>query len=212
MRITTKFDDKPWGRALTKLQGFESKGRAMFAESLNEGGEAMRRQTVIAETGQTNLPKDAINRAQHEIAATANRLTFTIMSRGGNVRLKYFDPKEGPGGVTANPWGRSSFYAQAFMTSGRAPNRAIAPGKDGKAGLNGQVYTAVAGMKRVGGKVNARPGKGKSVGSWYRKMVVERSGLYIPEEMTKGGTLKAFEKGADAVMGVVLTKLEGMLD
>ena len=160
-------------------------GMGVLAHALNEGGAAVREQTVAAETAQTGLPGDTLERAQREIPASSGSLTYTIWSEGGNVRLKYFGAKEGGGGVTAHPWNRSTFYAQHFITSGRPGNRRTV--------LGGHVYHNIQG------------------GKWGGKIAQSRSGLFIPTEMTKGQTAAAFESGSATVLATTVLKRLGAL-
>ena len=112
--------------------------------------------------------------------AEPGRLAFTIVSRVGNVRLKYFHPVESGAGITATPRGRSAFSPGAFLTSGPPGARFIAKK------LNGQVYVRVT----PSGRWNERRGGHKA----YKNLIKqERSGLFIPTEMVKGPTAKAFE-------------------
>ncbi len=188
MHIVVTWRDHSLQRFAAKMQALgNGSARATIAEALNEGGRGVRAQTVVAETAQTGLAGGTIDRAQHEIDASAATLTFTIRSQGGNVRLKFFHPKEGGGGVTASPWNSSHFYARDFLTSGRPGNRRPSPK------LHGNV------MKPLGRK-------------WGGPIKVDRSGLYIPREMTTGSTASAFEAGAHGVLATtVISRLGSLL-
>jgi hypothetical protein len=187
MQIVATFSDGAINQLATRLAGFEAEGRATMAATLNAVGEALRHKTVIAETAQTGLAESTIDRAQTTIDASPGRLAFTVVTEGGNVRLKYFGAKEGGGGVTATPWNRSTFYGGAFLTSGRPGARALSPK------LGGQVYTNIGG------------------GKWGGKIAQERSGLYIPTELTKGNTASTFEAGAGAALEGIMTKIAGLI-
>ena len=184
MHFIARIEGGALGQMASRLKDFE--GSTSFAGLLNTAGAALRAGTVAAETKQTHLSGGALERAQKVIPAAAGSLSYTIWSRGGNVRLRYFNAREGGGGVTADPWGASTFYPRAFMTSGLAPNRAPA------AKLNGQVYTPV-GVK------------------WYGSIQQQRSGLYIPTEMTRGATAASFESGAVAAMAFLQSRLAAVL-
>lgn len=202
MQIAATMSGTNFETVLTKIAGFENAGPLM-ARALNSAGEGLRRYTVVAEAAQTGLAGDVIDRAQQSMPASAGRLAFTIVARGGNVRLKYFGAKEEGGGVTAHPWGLTSYYTNAFMKSGRLTNRFFAPS------LNGQVYTP--GLKNVSRKNDkakaGRQHKGNSIGSWYRKIHADRSGLFIPTELTRGATKAAFEAGAAAALESIAKQL-----
>lgn len=138
-----------------------------LAWGLNAVGLKARTTMRRALVDQTGMRYGVFVRAIKSTNATPGNLAFTIKSRGGNVRLKFFRPRETRSGTSAAPWNKRTTYAGAFMKGGRFPNRV--PLSMGK----GNVY------KRVGkGRLPIR---------------VERSGLYIPEEMVTGASRAAFD-------------------
>ncbi|RFB80414.1 hypothetical protein [Methylovirgula sp. 4M-Z18] len=187
MRLIINLNDQAFNAFRTKLAALAEQGPQIMASALNAGGDALRNATVVAETAQTGLTRDTIDRAQHATPASPGRLTYVIQAHGGNVRLKFFGAREGGGGVTAHPWNRSTFYQGAFITSGRPGARAVSPK------LNGQVYVNIQGRK------------------WGGKIKQERSGLFIPTEMTKGATAQAFESQSQVVLNGVMTRLAAMM-
>lgn len=188
MQIIVAFRDASLSRYAARLdQLAEGSGRAVLAQALNEGGQAVRQMTVAAETQQTGLQADTIDRAQQAIIATPSSLAFTITSKGGNVRLKYFGAKEGGGGVSAHPWNKSTFYSGAFITSGRPGHRRPSPK------LGGHVFQNVSG------------------GQWHGKIKSMKSGLFIPIEMTKGRTAASFHAGASGVLATTVVSRLGAL-
>lgn len=100
------------------------------------------------------------------------------------MRLKYFGAKESGSGVTASPWGRSTFYPGAFINSGFG-KRAPSP--------------------KLGGQVYRRTGKSNL------PIKQERSGLFLPDELLKSATVQAFDSGAPLILDGVLTKLAAMI-
>lgn len=161
--------------------------RAAMSSALAVGGEDARAQAAAAEARQTNLQPQVLDRAlQGEMVGD---LAYVVLSRGGNVRLKYFSPVEGGGGVTASPWGKATRYAGAFITSGRVGARRASPK------LNGHVYQRVD-------PANKR---------WGAKIRQSRSGLYIPTEMVKGATLAAFQRASARIGDIALTRIASML-
>jgi len=190
MQIIVTFRDQALLRYAARLDALsDGEGRGVLAQALNEGGRAVRQATVAAETAQTGLPGETLERAQRELAADAGSLSYTIWSEGGNIRLKYFGTREGGGGVTAHPWNRSTYYERAFITSGPRGRRAPSPK------LGGHVYRSVGGSRRWGGPIS-----------------VVRSGLFIPTEMTRGQTAAAFDKSAASLLATtVVARLGAML-
>lgn len=102
------------------------------------------------------------------------RLSYDMLTRGGNIRLKYLKPKESPAGVMAKPFGKSTLYPKSFMMGGAFPDR-----------------KAVA---KFGGHVMFR---NRSGGRHY---TFARSGVFIPREMTTGATKTAFETTATPLL------------
>ena len=189
MQIIVTFRDRILSDYANRLEALAAgSGRAVLAQTLNEGGQAIRSKTVAAETAQTGLSADTIDRAQKTIDASASSLTFTIVSHGGNVRLKYFGAKEAGSGVIAHPWNASHTYQGAFIKSGRPGHRAPS------SKLGGHVFRNVSG------------------GKWGGKIKAVRSGLFIPTEMTKGSTASAFNSASDTVLAhTVISRLGSML-
>lgn len=111
---------------------------------------------------QTGLKFKTINKA---LKGSGRGSVYTIKSKGGDIRLKFFNPRETAKGVTAAPWNARRLYPATFIRSGWWPKR-------GKPVAHGQV------MRRVG--------KSKF------PITVARSGLYIPEEMVKGNSAVVF--------------------
>ena len=190
MQIVVAFQDRALSQFAQRLGALAANGPVVMAEALNAGGQAVRAATVAAETAQTGLTHDTIDRAQHAIAATPGNLAFTITSRGGNVRLKYFGAREGGGGVTAHPWNRPTFYRGAFINSGFGARRAPSPK------LGGHVYERT-------GAISAKTKRPK-----IRQV---RSGLFIPKEMQTGATAKAFTAAANTVLTTTIVSRLGSL-
>lgn len=151
-----------------------------MATVLNSVGPAARSLVIAAETKQTGLKRATIVRALKERRASAGDLSYRITSQGGNIRAKFFTPVEADGGVVAKPWGMATTYASAFTMGGRLGNRVAL---------------------RMGGEVLQRAGKGRG------PIRTVHSGVLIPEEMTKGETLAAFEDGAANVASTVVRVL-----
>lgn len=117
---------------------------------------------------QTGLKFKTINKA---LMGKGSGSVFTISSKGGDIRLKFFNARETAKGVTAAPWNSRRLYPATFIRSGWWPKR-------GKPVAGGQV------MQRVG--ASKYPIKGV------------RSGLFIPEEMVTGNSAVVFYGTVDA--------------
>lgn len=149
-----------------------SAARPVVAMALNRTISMARTQVVRHTTAQTGLPRRTIVKAVKRGLATAASLMAKLESRGGDVRLKFFKPRESAAGVVAT----SGVYAGAFMRGGRFPNRVAFS----RAGMRGNVF--------------------KRTGSKRLPIEVERSGVFIPEEMISGGSLAAFHSVAERVL------------
>lgn len=183
MHIVVTFRDRILSDYANRLEHLAGGGLGILEQALYEGGHAVRAMTVAAETAQTGLQQDTLERAQHEQLGS---LSYTIMSEGGNVRLKYFGAKESGGGVTAHPWNTGHYYSGAFINSGWGGNRAPSP--------------------KLGGQVYQRAGRSRL------PIAQKRSGLFIPTEMVRGQTAGAFNRGAATVLATtVLSRLGSLL-
>lgn len=154
---------------------------AAVARALNRTQDGAKTQMVRALTVQTGLKRKTIVAAlRSSKKASAGSLFAVLGTHGGDIRLKFFGPKETTGGVSAAPWGNRRVFARTFIHGGRFPNR-----KGGPFNQNGHVYV--------------RSGKGR----WPLK--VARSGLFIPKEMVTGRSEDAF---LAAVASILPKRLE----
>ncbi|HEX5934232.1 MAG TPA: hypothetical protein VFY63_08700 [Pseudorhizobium sp.] len=142
-----------------------------------------RAKTVVVRnlTTQTGLPRKTIVKAIGDpMKATFGRLSYEMVTRGGNIRLKYLNPKETEAGVVARPFGQSTLYPGAFMRGGWWPDRVEVPQWDGH--------------------VMVRVERHKSVKGGSRHYTFARSGVFIPVEMTRGATKAAFDRVAGPLL------------
>src|SRR5690606_18421886 len=72
---------------------------------------------------QTGMKYGVFVRALRSSNATPGNLAFRLRARGGNVRLKFFFPKEGQAGTSAAPWNKRIVRPGTFLKGGRFPNR-----------------------------------------------------------------------------------------
>lgn len=134
---------------------------AMRRASMHTGAKA-RTQVARALVAQTGLKYGTMRRAVK--LHPSDGLGFTLETRGGNVALKYFSPREAGGGVSAKPWNRRAIRGGAFIKSGWRGKRRLV--------LGGHVF------KRVGGS--------------RLPISRQKSGLFIPIEMLQGAAVDAF--------------------
>ena len=69
--------------------------------AVNHTGNKARTQIIRALVVQTGLKRGVIVRAVKTRTAHAGSASYTLTTRGGNIRLKYFDPRETKAGVAA---------------------------------------------------------------------------------------------------------------
>jgi hypothetical protein len=156
-------------RLAEKLKVAQTEVPTALARALNHTGAKARTRMIRSLTAQTGLPRKVIVKALQKKTAREGGLAFVIKSKGGNIRLKYFDARETRKGVTAAPWGKRRLYPGAFIKGGRFPNRVALK-------LNGQVFE--------------RRGR-------VRKPIdVVLSGVFIPKEMVTGATEAAYNSTA----------------
>ena len=119
-------------------------------------------------TKQTGLSKRIITKAVKTRRASPENPRASLYTRGGDISLKYFGAREQDGGVVANVKGDRVFVQGGFRRSG-PPGRRVLVTK-----LGGHVFTNSDG------------------GTWKGHFQKEKSQVFIPAEMIRGETLKAF--------------------
>lgn len=139
-------------------------------------GDKARTQVVRALTSQTGLPRAVIVRAVRVTRPDYRDFSYVMIAKGGNVRLKYFRPRETRKGVTAAVQGGRKLFPATFMRAGWVWGRRI-----DKPAWNGQVFRRAGGFTSTG----------------MDKFEVVRSGVYIPLEMVGGATERAWREVAD---------------
>lgn len=134
---------------------------------MNQVGDRARTKVVRELTKQTGLQRAVIRRAVNSQRAFTGKLSYDLRSRGGNIRLKYLQPRETEAGVVAKPFGKPTLYPGSFLRGGIFPNRKTV------ARFDGHVFHRL-----------------NSSGS---RLTYSRSGVFIPTEMVKGMTAEAFQ-------------------
>jgi hypothetical protein len=185
MTIIVKWADgnlRAFGKKIERLQ---VEFPQVLPRVVNQVGNRAKTQVIRNLTAQTGLPRATIVKAVgNPNTARPGKLSYQMVTRGGNIRLKYLKPRETRPGVTAAPWGQRQLYPGTFMLGGKFPNR-----HGGKFG--GHV------MRRLNASGT--------------KLTQARSGMFIPTEMTRGATAAAFERIAAPLLqervGKVIAKL-----
>jgi hypothetical protein len=154
------------------------------AAALNTVGDRTRKHVAQVMPGQTGLKKRTINKALKPRRASAGSLTYRIDSEGGNIRLKYFGPRETRAGVSAAPWNMRHVYPGTFTRGGRFPARV---------------------PLKMGGHVFARAGSARL------PIAVQRSGLFIPDEMVAKQAAGAFDSETRGLDVEVLNAMAGKI-
>lgn len=164
---------KRFGKDIERLQREFPK---VLPRIVNQVGNRAKTQVIRNLTKQTGLPRKTIVKAVQVGLAGGKRLSYEMVTRGGNVRLKYLNPKETADGVVARPFGKSTLYPRTFMMGGAFPDRKVV------SKFNGHVFF-----------------RNRSSGRSYS---FARSGVLIPKEMATGATASAFNAVAGPLLQV----------
>jgi hypothetical protein len=176
MQIVAKWADQNLKKFGKDIERLHAQFPVVLPRIVNQVGNKAKTQVIRALTKQTGLPRKTIVAAVKVGAAGGKRLSYEMVTRGGNVRLKYLNPKETADGVVAKPFGKSTLYPRTFMMGGAFPDRKTV------AQFNGHVMF----RNRSGG----------------RHYTFARSGVFIPKEMTSGATASAFNAVAGPLLQV----------
>lgn len=196
--VRARWADENLKRFGKKLVELNRRFPKVLPRIVNQVGDRAKTQVIRKLRIQTGLPRATIVKAVGNPAkARRGRLAYTMVTRGGNIRLKYLAPRETRPGVTALPWGKRQLFPGTFMKGGRFPNRKVVEQFDG------HVYRRLGYGERYGG--------GSPVGRYLRfradparakgdRITQVRSGMAIPTEMTTGATKAAFERIAGPLL------------
>lgn len=176
MRLVVRWQDI---RGLQKFQrqvrDLNDKFPKVLPRIVNQVGDRAKTKVVRALTEQTGLERGVIVRAvKNSQRAFTGRLAYDLRSKGGNIRLKYFKPRETEVGVSATPWGKRTVYVGSFMRGGVFPDRKVVPRFDV------HVYHR---LNRSGSRITQT-----------------RSGVVIPAVMIRGMAREAFIAEAEIVL------------
>lgn len=191
--IGLNYDTKEIAKLQKALAAAGSKIDLIQVRALNHTGPIARTAMIKALVPQTGLKRKPLDKALKE-KLSFNGAPYEINAKGGNVRLMFFKPRETRAGVIAKPWNKPTLYPGQFMKGGSF-KRAKTNAKTGK-----RTGGRVPFKKIPKGVVIQRAGKSR-----YPLKAANRSGLFIPEEMTKGNSEAAF-------YNVVSTKMPGRIE
>jgi len=172
--ITIKWADRHLKIFSGRIANLNTQFPKVLPRIINQVGNRAKTQVIRNLTKQTGLKRRVIVSAVGVTLAGGKRLSYDMVTRGGNIRLKYLNPRETAPGVVARPFGKSTLYPRSFMMGGAFPNRKTV------AKWNGHVFF----RNRSGG----------------RHYSFARSGVFIPKEMTTGSTKAAFEQIAGPLL------------
>ena len=133
MQLVVRWQDISGLRKFDRqIRDLNEKFPKVLPRIINQVGDRAKTRVVRAMVKQTGLKRDVIARAvKNPSRAFSGRLAYDLRSRGGNVRLKYFNPVETDVGVSATPWGRRTIYVGSFIKGGAFPDRKIVRKFDG---------------------------------------------------------------------------------
>lgn len=186
MIIKIAWADGVLRRYAAQIQQLSQTFPKVVPQEINKVGNRAKTVVVRNLTKQTGLDRAVIVKAVGSpIKASPGNLAYTMTTRGGNIRLKYFKPRETRRGVVAKPFGKRTLYPGTFLKGGKFPDRKTVEKFDG------HVY--------------------RRLNPSGTRITQQKSGVIIPVEMTQGATLQAFEKVAAPLLErrieVVIAKL-----
>ncbi|MCM2396201.1 hypothetical protein NBH19_08930 [Rhizobium sp. S95] len=183
--LSVQWADRNLAAYGSRLEELKRQFPLVLPRIVNQVGNRAKTVVVRELTKQTGLPRATIVKAiGNPSVARPGKLNYDMVTRGGNIRLKYLRPKETAAGVIARPFGKATLYPGTFMRGGQFPDR-----KD---------------VEKWDGHAFFRNGKG-------RHIAFARSGVIIPTEMTTKATAAAFLRIAGPLLEqrieAALTKL-----
>ncbi len=164
--------------------------RKVYSRAINDTGAKSATATGRALADQAGLPKRTGAKAlKKRDRSTPETLSYAIHVKGGDIKLKYFKPRETSKGVSAAPRGQRQIFAGKFLRAGWWPYRV------NKDNWHGQV------LYRTGiRKFTDKYPKGNTVfPKGMDQFEVARSGVYLPVEAETGKTAATFDRGKNAL-------------
>lgn len=181
MTISIKWADATLAKYQKEIAQLAAQFPKVIPQEINKVGDKVRTQVVRSLTKQTGLPKKTIQKAVVTYGATPGKFLYTMKSAGGDIRLRFFKPKETRKGVTAKPFGKHTLYPGTFMRGGMFPKRVDS------AYLSPDVW--------------------RRLNTNGTKITQQKSRVRIPVEMITGATEEAFQKMAAPLLEQRVTKV-----
>ena len=177
MKLEIKWADDNLKKFGTDIERLQREFPKVLPRIVNQVGNRSKTQVIRNLAKQTGLPRKTVVKAIGDPShAGVGKLSYEVVTGGGNIRLKYLNPRETRPGVVAKPFGEAKLFPHTFMLGGMFPDR------------HGGNFD---------GHVMRRLGYGdRTDGSIGEKLTQVRSGVFIPREMTRGATKAAFENTA----------------
>lgn len=170
MTVNIRWADATLAKYQKEIVQLAAQFPKVIPQEINKVGDRVRTQVVRTLTKQTGLPKKTIQKAVVTYGASPGKYLYTLKSEGGDIRLRFFKPRETRKGVVAKPWGKHTLFAGTFMKGGKFPKRVDV------AQLTPDVWRR---LNKSGSKITQ-----------------QKSGVRIPAEMITGATAEAFDKMA----------------
>jgi hypothetical protein len=114
--------------------GSMAKARTAYSRAINHSAKVAATKTNRALSDHTGLLKRTGKKALNLKVdrSTPASLSYTIHTRGDDISLKYFKPRETRPGVSAPPWNSRRVYPDAFMRAGWWLKRVSKSGWNGR--------------------------------------------------------------------------------
>lgn len=164
--------------------------RKVYSRAINDTAAKATTATGRALADQAGLPRRTGAKAlKNRDRSTPATLAYVIHVKGGDIRLKYFKPRETDAGVSAAPRNQRTVFVGTFMRAGWWPDRVS------KDGWNGQVFyrTGIRKFTKKYPKGNTKFPRGMD------QFALAKSGVFIPIEATTGQTAQTFDRGKSAL-------------
>lgn len=164
--------------------------RKVYSRAINDTGNKAATATGRALADQAGLRRRVGAAAlKDRDRSTPASLSYVIKVQGGDIRLKFFSPRETRRGVSAAPRGQRQVFAGTFQRAGWWPNRVDKPG------WNRQVFERTGARKFT----DKYPEGNTKFPKGMDQFRLKRSGVFLPVEATTGNTAATFDKGKNAL-------------